>query len=254
MFDYGSFSYDNKEVLYAKAREFWNPGKVDFWRGQGIDLVIDRREGYYLFDIAGRRLIDLNINGGTFNFSHRHPELVETLKLALEHFNISNYWFPSAVRTSFAEEFIKISPGLSFCVFGAGSAEAVELAIKSARYATKRWRIISIIKGYHGHSGLSVATGDNRFSKIFLADRPDEFAQVPFCDLGALEVELKKADVATFILKMIPATYGSSMPSREYLKGCIDLCRKYDVMNIADNVQTGLMRTGHMWGWQAYGI
>jgi acetylornithine/succinyldiaminopimelate/putrescine aminotransferase len=254
MFDYGSFSFDSKEQLYAKAREFWNPGKVDFWRGQGIDLVIDRREGYFLYDIAGRRLIDLHINGGTFNFGHRHPELVETLKLALDHFDIGNHWFPSAARTALAEEFIKVSPGMDFCVFGAGGAEAVELAIKSARYATKRRRIVSIIKGYHGHSGLSVATGDDRFSKIFLADRPEEFAQIPFRDLGALETELKKGDVAAFILETIPATYGFPMPSPEYLKGCVELCRKYDVMYIADEVQTGLMRTGHMWGWQAYGI
>lgn len=254
MLDYSAFSFDDKEQLYAKAREFWNPGKVDFWRGEGIDLVIDKREGYFLFDIEGRRLIDLHINGGTFNFGHRHPELVDTLKLALDHFDIGNHWFPSAARTAFAEEFIKVSPGMDFCVFGAGGAEAVELAIKSARYATKRRRIVSIIKGYHGHSGLSVATGDDRFTKIFLADRPEEFAQVPFRDLEALEAELKKGDVAAFILETIPATYGFPMPTAEYLKGCVELCRKYDVMYIADEVQTGLLRTGQMWGWQTYGI
>lgn len=254
MFDYSAFSFDDKEQLYAKAKEFWNPGKVDLWRGEGIDLVMDKREGYYLYDIEGRRLIDLHINGGTFNFGHRHPELVETLKLALDHFDIGNHWFPSVARTALAEEFIKVSPGMDFCVFGAGGAEAVELAIKSARYATKRRRIVSIIKGYHGHSGLSVATGDDRFSKIFLADRPDEFAQVPYRDLDALEAELKKGDVAAFILETIPATYGFPMPSAEYLQGCVELCRKYDVIYIADEVQTGLLRTGHMWGWQAYGI
>ena len=254
MFDYGAFAFASKEELYAKAKEFWNPGKVDFWRGAGIELVIDRREGYYLFDIEGRRLIDLHINGGTFNFGHRHPELVETLKLALDHFDIGNHWFPSAARTALAEELIKVSPGMDFAVFGAGGAEAVELAIKSARYATKKRRIVSIIKGYHGHSGLSVATGDNRFTKIFLADRPDEFSQVPFRDLNALEAELRKDDVAAFILETIPATYGFPMPSAEYLQGCRELCRRYGAMYIADEVQTGLLRTGHMWGWQAYGI
>lgn len=254
MFDYGAFRFSSKEALYAKAKEFWNPGKVDFWRGAGIELVIDRREGYHLFDIEGRRLIDLHINGGTFNFGHRHPELVETLKLALDHFDIGNHWFPSVARTALAEELIKVSPGMDFAVFGAGGAEAVELAIKSARYATKKRRIVSIIKGYHGHSGLSVATGDDRFSKIFLADRPDEFSQVPFRDLNALENELKKGDVAAFILETIPATYGFPMPTPEYLQGCRDLCRRYGAMYIADEVQTGLLRTGHMWGWQAYGI
>lgn len=254
MLDYSAFSFASKEELYAKARTFWNPGKVDFWRGEGIDLIIDRREGYFLYDVDGKRLVDLHINGGTFNFGHRNPELVETLKLALDHFDIGNHWFPSAARAALAEQFIKVSPGMDFCVFGTSGAEAVEIAIKSARYATKRRRIVSIIKGYHGHSGLSVATGDDRFTKIFLADRPAEFTSIPFRDLDALERELKKGDVAAFILETIPATYGFPIPTVEYLKACVDLCRKYDVIYIADEVQTGLMRTGEMWGWQAYGI
>lgn len=254
MLDYSAFSFASKEELYAKARTFWNPGKVDFWRGEGIDLIIDRREGYFLYDVDGKRLVDLHINGGTFNFGHRNPELVETLKLALDHFDIGNHWFPSAARAALAEQFIKVSPGMDFCVFGTSGAEAVEIAIKSARYATKRRRIVSIIKGYHGHSGLSVATGDDRFTKIFLADQPAEFTSIPFRDLDALERELKKGDVAAFILETIPATYGFPIPTVEYLKACVDLCRKYDVIYIADEVQTGLMRTGEMWGWQAYGI
>ena len=254
MLDYSAFSFTDKEEMYAKAKQFWNPGKVDFWRNGGIDLVIDRREGYYLYDMDGSRFIDLHINGGTFNFGHRHPELVETLKLALDHYDIGNHWFPSTARTALAEEFIKVSPHMDYVVFGSGGAEAVEVAIKSARYATKRKKIVSIIKGYHGHSGLSVATGDDRFSKIFLADRPDEFLNVPFNDLNALEDVLKNRDVAAFIIETIPATYGFPMPEEGYLQKCADLCKKYGTKYIADEVQTGLMRSGEMWGWQAYDI
>ncbi|MFT5114122.1 MAG: putrescine aminotransferase [Parasphingorhabdus sp.] len=254
MLDYSAFSYASKEALYEKSKQFWNPGKTKFWLDAGIDLVIDKREGYCLFDVDGRRLIDLHINGGTYNFGHKHPELVETLKLALDHFDIGNHWFPSVARAALAEALISVSPGMDFAVFGAGGAEAVEIAIKSARYATKKRKIVSIIKGYHGHSGLSVATGDDRFSKIFLADRPDEFTQVPFNDLDALEAVLKQGDVAAFIIETIPATYGFPMPAPGYLPRCAELCKKYGVKYIADEVQTGLMRTGHMWGWQAYGV
>jgi len=143
---------------------------------------------------------------------------------------------------------------MKYAIFGAGGAEAVEIAIKTARYATKRKKIISIIKGYHGHSGLSVATGDDRFSKIFLADRPDEFIQVPFNDVDALERELKKGDVAAFIIETIPATYGFPLPDDGYLIACQDLCHRYGAKFISDEVQTGLMRTGIMWGWQGYGL
>jgi len=254
VFDYGYFSFPSKEALLEKAAEYWNPGKVSFWTDAGTPMVIDRREGYLLYDMSGRRLIDLHLNGGTYNFGHRHPELVEVLKSGLDFFDMGNHWFPSVARAAFAEKLVKTAPHMKYAIFGAGGAEAVEIAIKTARYATKRKKIVSIIKGYHGHSGLSVATGDDRFSKIFLADRPDEFLQVPFNDADALEAVLKQGDIAAFIIETIPATYGFPMPAEGYLKTCQDLCHHYGAKFISDEVQTGLMRTGVMWGWQGYGL
>jgi acetylornithine/succinyldiaminopimelate/putrescine aminotransferase len=254
MFDFGGFKYASKEEAIEKSIRFWNPDKTKFWQKAGIDLVIDKREGYLLYDMSGRRLIDLHLNGGTYNFGHRHPELVETLKKALDHFDIGNHWFPSVARTALAESLVTVSPGMKYAVFAAGGAEAVDIALKSARYATKRRKIVSIIKGYHGHSGLSVATGDDRFTKIFLSDQPEMFVQVPFNDIDAMEVALKGNDVAGLIMETIPATYGFPMPREGYLDACRELARKHGTMYIADEVQTGLMRTGSMWGWQAYGI
>ena len=74
MFDYGLFQFASKEEVLQKAIQYWNPGKTRFWQDMGVDLVIDRREGYFLWDMDGRRLIDLHLNGGTFNLGHRHPE------------------------------------------------------------------------------------------------------------------------------------------------------------------------------------
>ncbi len=254
MYDYGLFKFESKQELFDKAIRFWNPDKTKFWQNAGIDLVIDRREGYCLFDMSGRRLIDLHLNGGTYNFGHRHPELVETLKGALDYFDIGNHWFPSVARAALAESLINVSPGMTYAVFAPGGAEAVDIAIKSARYATKRRKIVSIVKGYHGHSGLAVATGDDRFTKIFLADQPETFIQVPFNDIDAMESALKSNDCAALIMETIPATFGFPMPKPGYLNACKGLCERHGAMYIADEVQTGLMRTGHMWGWQAYGI
>jgi acetylornithine/succinyldiaminopimelate/putrescine aminotransferase len=253
MFDDGPFKFKSKQDMLAKSIRYWNPGKTKFWRDAGIDLVIGKREGYFIHDLSGRRLIDLHLNGGTFNFGHRHPELVATLKEALDYFDIGNHWFPSVARTALAESLVKVSPGMAYAVFAPGGAEAVDIALKSARYATKRRKIVSIIKGYHGHSGLAVATGDDRFTKIFLADRPDEFVQVPFNDIDAMEQALRGNDCAALIMESIPATYGFPMPKDGYLQACKALCTKHGALYIADEVQTGLMRTGSMWGWQAYG-
>src|SRR6185436_4890921 len=254
MFDYGHFRFESKQALFDKAITYWNPDKTKFWQKAGIDLVIDRREGYCLYDMSGRRLIDLHLNGGTYNLGHRHPELVETLKSALDYFDIGNHWFPSVARAALAESLIKVSPGMKYAVFAPGGAEAVDIAIKSARYATKRRKIVSIVKGYHGHSGLAVATGDDRFTTILLSAQPETFIQVPFNDIDAMEQALRGNDVAALIIETIPATYGFPMPREGYLNACKALCEKHGAMYIADEVQTGLMRTGAMWGWQAYGV
>ena len=100
-------------------------------------------------------------------------------------------------RTALAEALIKVSPGMKYAIFTPGGGEAVDVALKSARYGTKKRKIVSIIKGYHGHTGLAVGTGDERFSKIFLSDRPDEFIHVPFNDLnGAFEPLPQKRQIA----------------------------------------------------------
>lgn len=91
-----------KKEFLDRSKKFWNPGKTQDWIDMGVDLVIDRREGYYLFDMDGRRLIDLHLNGGTYNLGHRHPELVEVLKAGTERFDMGNHHFPALARTALA--------------------------------------------------------------------------------------------------------------------------------------------------------
>ncbi|MGI9489593.1 MAG: aspartate aminotransferase family protein [Geminicoccaceae bacterium] len=239
-----------------KSKKYWNPDKTQFWTDVGVDLVIDRREEYFLYDMDGRRLIDVHLNGGTYNLGHRNPELVEVLNAGARHFDMGNHHFPALARTALAEELAACTPGdLQYTMYGAGGAEAIELAIKSARNATGKRKIVSIIKAYHGHSGLAVKTGDERFSELFLSeDTAGEFVQVPFNDLDAMEDALRGKDVAAVIMETIPATYGFPMPHEGYLPNVKKLCERYDALYIADEVQTGLMRTGVMWGITKYGV
>ncbi len=94
-----------------RSKTFWNPGKTQAWQDMGIDLVIDRREGYYLYDMDGARLIDVHLNGGTYNIGHRHPELVEVLNQATRRFDMGNHHFPSLARTALAEMLAACTPG-----------------------------------------------------------------------------------------------------------------------------------------------
>ncbi|MFM7247932.1 MAG: aspartate aminotransferase family protein [Actinomycetota bacterium] len=255
MYDYGFFSYESKEDMLERSRAFWNPDKTDFWQDAGIDLVIDRREGYLFWDMAGRRLIDLHLNGGTYNLGHRNPELIATLEQAMQHFDIGNHHFPALARTALAEALVKTaSPNMRRVIYGSGGGEAIDIALKTARHTKQRRKIVSIIKSYHGHTGVAVGTGDERFSKLFLSDHPEEFVQVPFNDLNAMEDALRARDVAAVIMETIPATYGFPLPAPGYLQAVKRLCEEYDTLYIADEVQKGLMRTGEMWGISKAGV
>jgi acetylornithine/succinyldiaminopimelate/putrescine aminotransferase len=220
-----------------------------------VPLVIDRREGYFLYDMTGKRLIDTHLNGGTYNLGHRNPEVVATVTAAMGHFDIGNHHFPSLARTALAEALVTSAPsGLTKVAYASGGGEAIDIALKTARHATQKRKIVSIVKAYHGHTGLAVATGDQRFSELFLSDRPDEFLQVPFNDLDAMDQALRARDVAAVILETIPATYGFPLPAPGYVETVRDLCRRYDALYIADEVQTGLMRTGELWGITKHGV
>ena len=213
--------------MLERSRRFWNPGKTQFWADSGIPLVIDRREGYFIYDVGGKRLIDVHLNGGTYNLGHRNPEVTAAVTAAMQRFDIGNHHFPSLARTALAEALISTAPpGLAKVVFGSGGGEAIDIALKTARHATKKRRIVSVAKAYHGHTGLAVATGDERFATLFLSDRPDEFTHVPFNDLAAMEGALRGRDVAAVIMETIPATYGFPLPAPGYLEGTKTLCER----------------------------
>ena len=100
-----------KREFIARSKTFWNPGKTQAWQDMGVDLVIDRREGYFIWDMDGRRLIDLHLNGGTYNIGHRHPELIEVLSRGTQRFDMGNHHFPSQARTALAEKLAEICGG-----------------------------------------------------------------------------------------------------------------------------------------------
>ncbi|WP_119389396.1 class-III pyridoxal-phosphate-dependent aminotransferase [Taklimakanibacter lacteus] len=245
-----------KDDFIARSKEYWNPGKTSDWQRMGVDLVIDRREAYYLWDVDGRRLIDVHLNGGTYSLGHRNPEVVEAVREGMAYFDIGNHHFPSIMRTHVAEMLERLTPqGLKRTIFASGGAEAIDIALKSARNATKRRKIICIERCYHGHTGLAVQVGDDRFSKLFLSDAPtQEVVKVPFNDLDRMLSAIAVGDAACVIMETIPATYGFPMPKPGYLKAIKQACEKVGTLYIADEVQTGLMRTGEMWGIETYGV
>lgn len=237
----------SKEKTLERCRTYWNPSRTNAWFKMGVDCIPGRREGYYFWDLDGKKFMNLHLNGGTYNLGHRNPEIIETLKEAVEEFDIGNHHFGSVARGYFSEKLVKSTPGMQYAIFSSCGGAANDVAIKSARYATKRRKVVSLDKCFHGHTGLALMAGDNYYSEAFMSDNHQDFVNVPLNDLEAMEEALKDEDVAAVIIESIPATYGFKMPDPGYLSGVKKLCDKYGTLYIADEVQTGLMRTEKLW-------
>lgn len=245
-----------KETVIEQNRQYVCPEKIRIFHQIGIDLVIGDREGPYIYDMDGKKLIDVHINGGTYNLGHRNPEIVSAMQEAMAmSLDIGNHHFPSPVRGETAEMLIRLSPGhMKYCVFASGGGEAIDIAIKSARHATRKRKIISIDQGYHGRTGLSGAVGNTKTAAFFYSDTPDDSVTVAFNDLSSIQSELEKEDVAAVVIETIPATLGFPLPQDGYLSGVKSLCEKTGALFIADEVQTGLSRSGRIWAIEKFDV
>jgi acetylornithine/succinyldiaminopimelate/putrescine aminotransferase len=243
-----------KEEIMALFSRHVSSGKVRFFQQAGIDFVMGRREGPYLWDISGeKRVIDCHCNGGVFNLGHRNPVLVETLIQSLQELDIGNHHLLSEQRALLAQRLAEHTPGdLTYTVFGVSGGEAIDLAIKIARAYTQRPKIISARRGYHGHTGFALAAGDEKFRAPF-GPMPPGFVQVPFGDLTALQAAVD-SETAAVILETVPATAGILVPEPDYLPGVREICDRASALLIIDEVQTGLGRTGLLWGVEHFGV
>ncbi len=246
---------ERKRQILERTHEYLMPNRVETWMQLGVPLVIGRREGYRFWDVDGHELLDLHLNGGTYNLGHRHPEVLEALQEALGSLDVGNHHFPSEARATLAEKLAAVTPGdLHYSVFVPSGSEANDLAIRAARHATGRRKVLALDAAYHGCTALSSAAGKDGTAQFFHSDYPAEFVKVPFDDLEAMETALSGRDVAVVLMETIPATYGFPVPSDGYLPGVKGLCEKYGTLFVADEVQTGLGRTGYLWGVEAWGV
>ncbi len=254
-----NFSQNNKSSSFkqqvtANFRDHVSSGKVAVFEKYGIDFVVGRRQGAYLWDIDGKkRLFNLHCNGGVFNLGHRNPELIDLLKESLDELDIGNHHLISQHRAELARSLAALMPSdLDYTVFGVGGGEAVDLAFKVARAYTGRTRIISARGAYHGHTGLALAAGDEKYRSPFGPSAPG-FCQVSFGDMAALSGAVD-SDTAAVILETVPATLGIVIPPPDYLQAVRKLCHDRGILLIMDEVQTGLGRTGRLWAFEHFDI
>ena len=239
--------FDELAVVF---REHVAPNKLAYYQRMGLQIVMGRREGIWFEDAYTKlRLINCHCNGGVFSLGHCNPRVTNAVARALGKLDIGNHHFVSGQRAQLATRLTAtLDDALPRVVFGVSGGEAVDVAIKAARGATGRPKIVSVEGGYHGHTGLALAAGDASFRDRFGPNLPG-FVQVPFNDVGAMESEIDDRTAAV-ILEAIPATLGIPIPAPGYFAAIRTLCDDRGAKLLIDEVQTGLGRTGRWWGIQ----
>lgn len=214
-----------------------------------------RAEGAYLFDDKGERYLDFLAGFGSFNLGRYHPVVVAAIQeaLALKPPTLIQMDAP-LLAGLLAEQLVAIAPAhLSKVYFTNSGTESVEVAIKMARRATRRNRVVYLKKAFHGLTcgSLSVC-GAAEFREGFGPLLPGCEEIYPN-DLAALKEKLAQGDVAAFIFEPIQGK-GVFVQDKDFITQAQALCREYGALFIADEIQTGFGRTGRMFCFEHFGL
>jgi ornithine--oxo-acid transaminase len=249
-------------ALYAKndAERYELHGRhlneqfVRMLRTIGYDVGFCRGVGQYLYDRSGTQYLDLLSGFGVFAIGRNHPALRHALKSVIEADLPNLVQFDvSPLAGILARQLLEFVPYLDKVFFANSGTEAAEAAIKFARCATGRRGILYCEHAFHGlTNGALSLNGDAIFRTGFEPLLPDCRA-VPFDDLAALERALASRDIAAFVVEPIQGK-GVNVPGDRYLAEAAALCRRHGTLFIADEVQTGLGRTGKFLAIEHWGV
>ncbi|MER3426424.1 MAG: putrescine aminotransferase, partial [Thermoleophilia bacterium] len=232
---------------FALFEKHINPGLAGLLRFTGLDRVESHAEGVYVWDTTGKRYLDFLGLYGTLNLGHRHPKVVEAVKRQLDRMPMSVRVLVSEPTARLAARLSEVTPeGLEMVFFGNSGAEAVEAAFKLARIYTGKPEILTTEGGFHGKTmGALSLTPKPEYQDPVRPLVPGVKA-VPYGDARALE-EAITPRTAAVIVEPIQGEGGIRVPPEGYLREVRRITREKGVLMIADEVQTGMGRTGKLW-------
>ena len=251
-----------RELLAARAGEGFglyarhsNPRFAQILRIIGFDRRWVRAEGPYLYDRDGTRYLDWLGGFGMYNVGRNNATVRRALEdvLALQTPSLPQLGL-SDLPGLLAEELLRIAPrSTDRVLFVNSGTEAVEAALKLARAAAGRPRIVAVENGFHGLTLGSMSVNGSPAARARFEPLLPGVSFVPFNDLEALEAELRHEDVALFFTEPVQGQ-GVVLPEPWYLPGAQRLCRRYGTLFGIDEVQTGLGRTGRMFALEHWGL
>jgi ornithine--oxo-acid transaminase len=252
--DLSAVFHARESERYALHARYMNEAMVKVLGAIGYDVGFVKGEGQYLYDRQGGRYLDLLSGWGVFGVGRNHPAVRKALA------DVLCASLPGMVQMDasplagvLAEALIARVPFLQKVHFVNSGSEAVEAAIKLARRATGRNGVIYCARAFHGlTSGALSLNGEPVFREGFGPLLPGCRA-IPFNDLDALERALHSREAAAFIVEPIQG-HGLSIAADGYLEQAAKLCRQYGALLIADEIQTGLGRTGRFLAVEHWGV
>jgi putrescine aminotransferase len=242
------------EAVIERYRQYVNPGLARLMQFGGFGDVEVSAEGCVLTTATGAKYLDFLGGYGVFSLGHRHPKVVEAVHRQLDRLPLSARTFFCEAQALLAEQLARLTPGsLQFTFFSNSGTEAVEAALKMARVATGRTKFVSTEGSYHGKSmGSLSVTGREKYRKPFEPLVPG-VTFVPYNDVEALAAAVSE-ETAAVILEAIQGE-GGIIPARPgYLAAAREICDRHGALLIVDEVQTGLGRTGALFGVDHEGV
>ncbi len=256
-------AFDLKEMVAARLGENYqlherhiNRTLVAAQRVIGFDKVYARAEGAYLYDMDNAAYLDFLSGYSVFNIGRNHPVVKQAIRDVLDLDLPNMVQMDCSLLSGLLAEAItkRTSAHLDAVFFCNSGTEAMEGALKFARAATGRKRVISLESAFHGLSlGSLSLMGCESFTEGFGPLMEGFDARVPLDDLDALDRQLRSRDVAAFVIETVQGK-GCKSPKTDFFVRAQELCRKYGTLLISDEVQTGLGRTGKMFGYQHWNL
>lgn len=216
-----------------------------------LPVVLSRGEGVYVWDVEGKRYFDFLSAYSAVNQGHCHPRIIAALKEQAETLTLTSRAFYND-SLGLYEKFVTEYFGFDKVLPMNTGAEAVETAIKLCRkYAYERRgikeeqaKIIVCESNFHGRTTTIISFSDDENARNNFGPYTPGFIKIPYNDLNALEKAVKEENVAGFLVEPIQGEAGVFVPDEGYLSKAYSLCKDNNVLFIADEVQTGIARTG----------
>ena len=221
---------------------------------QKRDLALVRGDGAVVWDEAGRQFIDCVGGQGSGNLGHANAAVADALAAQARTLSFCTELFYNDRRAELYDRLARILPPSLDRIFLCNSGtEAVEGALKFARLATKRTKVVATMRGFHGKTmGALSATWGPEYRELF-GPLLEGFSHIPFNKVEALDAALT-TDTSAFIVEMVQGEGGVRPATREFIAEAARLCRERGVLLVVDEVQTGFGRTGTMFAIEQFGI